>query len=261
MRKLRYFAVMIVCLLFTGTTAMLAARFGELRREQTVFEKLARKAEEIRECKDLSAGTAEKPGEAKEEKQILAEYEFLYQENSDLAGWVKIDDTRIDYPVMSTPEEAEFYLHRDFYGKGSYIGTPFIGQGLQSENQVLMIFGHHMRNGTMFSDLMKYRSVSFWENHHTIQFDTLYEHREYEIFAAGYAPSMSEEERYVAFYTFAGSDTQTYHTYIQLLKEEALYETGIWPEGAPLLLLITCSYQEIDGRFFVAGYLSEEYMA
>ena len=254
MRKFRYFALLIVCLLFAGTTAMLVVRIGELRGEQAAFEELAKKAEEIREHKDLSAGTAEKPEEAEEEKQILPEYEFLYQENPDLAGWIKIDDTRLDYPVMFTPEEAEFYLHRDFYGKDSYSGTPFIGPGYQPDNQVLMIFGHHMRNGTMFSDLMKYRDVSFWENHRTIQFDTLYEQREYEIFAAGYAPSMAEEERYVPFYTFVGGDTQTYQTYIQLLKGEALYETGLWPEGAPLLLLITCSYQETDGRFFVAGY-------
>ena len=168
----------------------------------------------------------------------------------------RIEGTRINYPVMSTPEEPEFYLHRDFYRQESYSGTPFIGQDYQAENLILMLFGHHMRNGTMFSDLMKYRDNSFWDNHRTIQFDTLYEKRKYEIFAVGYAPSASEAEQYMRFYSFTGSSG--YQEYIQLLKEEALYETGIWPERAPLLLLITCSYQETDGRFFVAGCLKEE---
>ena len=191
-----------------------------------------------------------------EAKQILPEYNLLYQENTDLAGWVKIEGTRINYPVMSTPEEPEFYLHRDFYRQESYSGTPFIGQDYQAENLILMLFGHHMRNGTMFSDLMKYRDNSFWDNHRTIQFDTLYEKRKYEIFAAGYPPSASEAELYMRLYSSTGGSR--YQEYIRSLKEEALYETGIWAERAPLLLLITCSYQETDGRFFVAGCLKEE---
>ena len=256
MRRLRLAAAIVLCLLFAGTTAILVARFEKLRGEQTVFEKLAGEVEEVRTREYSFTDHETRLKSTAEAKQILPEYNLLYQENTDLAGWVKIEGTRINYPVMSTPEEPEFYLHRDFYRQESYSGTPFIGQDYQAENLILMLFGHHMRNGTMFSDLMKYRDNLFWDNHRTIQFDTLYEKRKYEIFAVGYAPSASEAEQYMRFYSFTGSSG--YQEYIQLLKEEALYETGIWPERAPLLLLITCSYQETDGRFFVAGCLKEE---
>ena len=256
MRGLCLTAAVVLGLLFARTTAISVTRFEKLRGEQTVFEELAGEAEEVRTYKYSLADNETRLKSSAEGKQILPEYDFLYQENNDFAGWVKIEDTRINYPVMSTPEEPEFYLHRDFYGQDSYSGTPFIRQGHQEENPTLMIFGHHMRNGTMFSDLMKYRDDLFWDNHRMIQFDTLYEKGEYEIFAAGYAPSASEAEQYMRFYSFTGGSG--YQEFIQLLKEEALYETGIWPEGAPLLLLITCSYQETDGRFFVAGYRKEE---
>ena len=202
-------AAIVLCLLFAGTTAILVDRFEKLRGEQTVFEELAGEVEEVRAREDSFTNHETRLKPAEEAKQILPEYAFLYQENNDLAGWVKIEDTRINYPVVSTPEEPEFYLHRDFYGQESYSGTPFIGQGYQAENPILMVFGHHMRNGTMFSDLMKYRDDSFWGNHRTIQFDTLYEKREYEIFAAGYAASASEAEQYMQLYSFtSGSEDQ-----------------------------------------------------
>ena len=258
MRGLRLVAAIMLSLLFVGTTAILVTRFEELRGEQAVFDELSEEVEEVRVYKRSLVDSEVWLKPSAEAQQILPEYAFLYQENADLAGWIKIEDTRINYPVMSTPEKPEFYLHRDFYGQESYSGTPFIGQGYEAENPILMIFGHHMRNGTMFSDLMKYQDCSFWSDHRTIQLDTLYETQEYEIFAAGYAPLASEAEQYMRFYAFMGDISSEYQEYIQLLKEEALYETGIWPERAPLLLLITCSYQETDGRFFVAGCLKKE---
>ena len=184
----------MLCLLFAATTAILVVRFKKLRGEQTVFEELAGEVEEVRthEYSFTDYETRLKP--AAEAKQILPEYNLLYQENTDLAGWVKIEGTRINYPVMSTPEEPEFYLHRsDFYRQESYSGTPFIGQDYQAENPILMLFGHHMRNGTMFSDLMKYQDDSFWGNHRTIQFDTLYA-KEKTCFAISCTPSASESE-------------------------------------------------------------------
>ena len=197
MRRLRLAAAIVLCLLFAGTTAILVARFEKLRGEQTVFEKLAGEVEEVRTREYSFTDHETRLKSTAEAKQILPEYDFLYQENNDFAGWVKIEDTRINYPVMSTPEEPEFYLHRDFYRQESYSGTPFIGQDYQAENLILMLFGHHMRSGTMFSDLMKYRDNSFWDNHRTIQFDTLYEKRKYEIFAVGYAPSAANSSRLV----------------------------------------------------------------
>ena len=114
MKRLRLTAAIMLCLLFAGTTAILATRFEKLRGEQTVFEELAGEVEEVRTHEYSLADNETRLKSSAEEKQILPEYDFLYQENNDFAGWVKIEDTRINYPVMSTPEEPEFYLHRDF---------------------------------------------------------------------------------------------------------------------------------------------------
>lgn len=257
--KQRHGMFILFVLLFTGITLLLCIRLRELDRERLVFEALADEVGKAREQTDSFTGIRANPkiGQKEEKQQILPAYESVYQKNSDLAGWVRIEETQIDYPVMFTPEEVEFYLHRDFYGQNSYSGTPFLGQGYRAGNQNQIIFGHHMRNGTMFSDLMKYQDAEFWKEHRMIQFDSLFEVRNYEIFAAGFAPSPSDKEKYIQFYAFTGGTLQDYQAYIQLLKEYALYETGVWPNGTALVLLVTCSYQKQDGRFFVAAFLKE----
>ena len=133
-------------------------RQERLKGEQALLEQLSE-----------AVGTA--PGAAAEEEppRMLPGYAGLYQENPDLFGWLRIEGTRIDYPVMHSPEEPEKYLHRDFSGREAFAGTPFLDGRNTAESDQLLIYGHNMANGTMFHDLFQYGSREFWENHPTIR--------------------------------------------------------------------------------------------
>ena len=121
-----------------------------------------------------SVTDAETEPSAEPTEQPAAEHNIqaLIAENSDCIGWLSIDGTNISYPVMYTPSEPQKYLRRNFYGKYSQSGVPFLDGrcGLQSTN--LIIYGHNMRNGTMFADLKKYVDRDFLNAHRTVKFET-----------------------------------------------------------------------------------------
>ncbi|MEE0175212.1 MAG: class B sortase [Eubacterium sp.] len=142
--------------------------YSELREQQKEKEDFA-VVSQIAEPTVTAALTESEPTEQPAaERNIQA----LIAENSDCIGWLSIDGTNISYPVMHTPSEPQKYLRRNFYGRYSQSGVPFLdGRGnLQSTN--LIIYGHNMRNGTMFSNLKKYVDRDFLNAHRTVKFET-----------------------------------------------------------------------------------------
>lgn len=189
--------------------------------------------------------------------QMLSNMEELYGENPDIVGWIKIDNTRIDYPVMHTPSDPEKYLHLNFDEKFSFGGLPFIDAScsVDPESDNLLIYGHNMQNGTMFRDLMRYDAKTFWQDHSTIHFSTLYEEREYEIIAAFYDRVYYPEEDHFKFYQFIdAADKEEFDTAITYFKLKSLYDTGVSAEyGDSLITLVTCAYHVDNGRFVVVA--------
>ena len=183
-------------------------------------------------------------------------YDALYQQNPDFFGWVRIDDTRINYPVMHTPDDPEYYLRRAFDGTDSAAGVPFLDAACTADGLHWIVYGHHMDNGSMFADLTQYADESFWRDHPTIHFDTLNEPGEYQILAVFYAQAYHPEDtdvfRYYAYTDL--SDPETYAEYLENVRDAALYDTGLTAAyGDPLLTLSTCSEHTTDGRFVVVA--------
>ena len=98
--------------------------------------------------------------------------ENLFHQNSDCVGWIYIPGTSVNYPVMHTPDNPQKYLRKDFYGNYSQSGVPFLDARCDLYNTNLIIYGHNMRNGTMFSDLKKYTNTDFRNAHPIIEFET-----------------------------------------------------------------------------------------
>ena len=96
----------------------------------------------------------------------------LFAENADCIGWLSIDGTNISYPIMHTPSDPQKYLRRNFYGKYSQSGVPFLDGRCDLQSTNLIIYGHNMRNGTMFSDLKRYVDRDFLNAHRTVKFET-----------------------------------------------------------------------------------------
>lgn len=184
----------------------------------------------------------------------------LQAENPDLAGWIQIPDTAIDYPVMHTPDRPDHYLYRDFQGKISDYGCIYAEEGSdpQAPSDNVTLYGHAMRDGSMFAGLRSYTDPEFWETHPDIRFDSLTQPRTYQIFAvfrtSGYAGQG------FAYHSFTDADTAAeFDDFVAQCKTLSLYDTGITPEyGDKLLCLSTCDYTRANGRLVVAAVLEKE---
>lgn len=187
---------------------------------------------------------------------VLDEYAALVEENPDTIGWLKIDGTPIDYVVMQTPKDANKYLHADFYGNYSYRGCLILDDRcdvLRSDN--LTIFGHNMKDGSMFGDLLYYKDKSYYEQHKIISFDSIYEKHTYEVIAAIYTKIPGNEVEAFRYYRYSGiDDKEMFEQYKQFIKENREYETGVeLQDGDKILTLSTCAYHTDNGRFIVVA--------
>lgn len=189
------------------------------------------------------------------EQQMLSKYVSLYEQNPELFGWLRIDGTVIDYPVMHTPDDPEKYLHANFQEEYSFGGIPFIDAACSANSDNLIIYGHNMLDGSMFRSLMKYKDKSYWEAHPTIQFDTLYEEAEYEVLAAFYDRVYYQDETCFKFYKFIDAkDEADFDNAIANYHEKQLYDTGVTASyGDKLITLVTCAYHVENGRFVVVA--------
>ncbi len=205
---------------------------------------------------------ADNPGEPVETTpepvpQVLPQYQTLYEQNPDLVGWIKIEDSEVNYPVMYTPHDPNYYLYRDFEGKDSKHGLPFVDyrSSLVPRTTNVLLHAHNMKDGSMFATLAKYQSRYYFETHPTVQFDTLYETGEYEIFAAFMTQVYPADAEEFMYYRFIQADTKAeFNDYVQNALELSLYDTGIRPEyGDQLITLSTCSYHVGDGRMVIVA--------
>lgn len=191
-----------------------------------------------------------------EEKEVLEEYKNLLLKNRKLIGWVKIDGTYIDYPVMQTVDN-EYYLDHNMNQEYDKNGTIFMDKDCDvlkpSTNYIL--YGHHMRNGKMFGQLDKYKDETFCEEHPYISFDTIYEKGTYQVMYVFRSRVYKETEITFKYYQFIDANgEQEFDSYMQEMAALSLYDTGVTAVyGDQLLTLSTCDYQETDGRFVVVA--------
>lgn len=187
---------------------------------------------------------------------ILEEYKMLYSLNQKLIGWVKIDDTYIDYPVLQTGNN-EYYMNHNFDQEQDKNGSIFLDAGctILPRSTNLILYGHHMRSGRMFGQLNKYSSESFYEEHKLIQFDTIYEKGTYEVMYVFRSKIYEESEIVFKYYQFINAASETeFNSYMREMAAMSLYDTGVTAEyGDELLTLSTCDYYTDYGRFVVVA--------
>lgn len=189
------------------------------------------------------------------EDGILQEYAELSEQNPDMAGWLSIEDTRINYPVMHTPDRPNYYLRRNFEGKSRTCGCLYAREecSITDPSDNITIYGHNMRDGSMFAALHSYARKEFWEAHRYIRFDTLTEHHTYEIFAV-FRTTASQGEGF-PYHNFINAPTQEhFDTFVTNCLSLSFYDTGLVPVyGDKLICLSTCDYSLTNGRLVVAA--------
>ena len=194
---------------------------------------------------------------APEDREILPELAGLYADNPDLVGILEVVGTDINYPVMQTINDPEYYLRRDFYGDESTAGTLFVDYRCDIVNPTTntIIYGHNMRSGTMFGGLKRYLKQDYYQSHKTIIFKTLYEEQEYEIVGVGLSAVGYDDDENYKYYDFinavTGSELQEFLNAIQSLS---VYDETIDISATDkILTLSTCNSYTEDGRMFVVA--------
>ena len=233
-------------------SAFMAGRdYLAAKKEADAFDSLSKLAADYAEEKapaDLteSAGETTDQEKAAEWAELLKEaagYAALKNENPDYVGWIRLPDTRIDYPVVDRESDPEYYLHRAFDGSKSFGGTPFLGEASGVDTKCLIIYGHNMKNLSMFGSLKKYKTEDFYKDH---QFFTIYTSEcayRYQIFAYYDVPETDE------VYTVGFAPDETFQKFIDKMKQKPYDDTGVnVTKDDHIMTLSTCS---TTGKRFV----------
>lgn len=246
-------AVVFLAVFLTAVIVMIAY-LGESQKQETAFHELEHIAEQVAES--VSSGTDSSRATDDEDGRFASEYEALAEKNPDFWGWIKIEGTQLSYPVMYTPDDPEHYLRRDFDGNYSTHGVPFLDGACLDDCGNYIIYGHHMKDGTMFGTLISYAKKDYWEAHPIIQLNTSEGQSTYTILAAFYAKVYNKDDSAVfRYYQYADlTDPDLFNEYVEQIKLASLYDTDVDTQpGDQLLTLSTCSYHTEDGRFVVVA--------
>lgn len=265
-RTFRPLRILLLLIIFVCLIPVLRFHFTSMQHEKQ--QKALRNAgphpedagPELKSSGNGTSGTSSGKGE------ILDKFQTLYSENSDLAGWLFIEGTNINNPVMKC-EDDEYYLSHDFYRQNDKYGCLFVRNtaDLHTPGTNFIIYGHNMKDGFMFGELDAYQSEDFCREHPVISFDTLYEERSYEVIAAfqakvfpedlGNQPQPSKDPSAFKYYEFYQADTEEDFLYFyENIKKLSFYDTGVTAAfGDTFLTLSTCSYHTDDGRFVVVA--------
>lgn len=179
------------------------------------------------------------------------DFEALREINPDLVGWIYIEGTEISYPVVQGADN-QFYLKHLFTGEWNSSGGIFLdarnSADLSDRNSIL--YGHHMKDGSMFHSLMEYKSQEYYDEHPTVLFLTPEANYEVKIFA-GYVASVDADAWTVGF----SSDSE-FEEWLRRAKERSCFTSEITPAATDrILTLSTCSYEFNDARFVLLGVL------
>lgn len=258
MKQYIYVILIAVFVAVLGTsTYFIIDYYKEANKQTELYEELA----SVVDKSETEKETAEHI-QYSEEKTILPELTELYQQNGDLVGWISVADTNINYPVMQSLNEPNFYLKHGFDKKYSDYGCPYVQEDcdVQKPSDNIVIYGHHMKNGSMFAHLEKFKDKDFWGEHRKITFNTLTDEQEYEIVAVFRTAVYTDSDDSFKYYRFVDAEsTDDFDSYITKCKELSLYDTGVSAEyGDKLITLSTCEYSRTNGRLVVVAKLIAE---
>lgn len=225
---------------------------------ETVAEDISAAEESTEESTAVSADeAAENPYTIDSSGTQNGANTMMSTQNPDTVGWIKIDGTNINYPVMQTPDNPDYYLNHDFYKNQSAYGCPYVQANcdVKTPSDNVIIYAHHMNDGSMFAGLEKFRSKDFWKSHKQISFDTPDKKASYDILAVFAVPVDETDENSFKYYEFVNAyDPQHFSDFVKKCKKLSFYDTGVTAEyGDKLLTLSTCEYTHNNGRLVVVA--------
>jgi sortase B len=188
---------------------------------------------------------------------ILPEYTEAYAKNNDLVGWIKINGTEIDYPVLKKKDDNEYYLTHSFENTEDKNGSIYMDcrSDIVNPTTNTIIYGHNMSSGLMFGHLKDYLDEGYFKEHKLISFDTLYEKRQYEIVAVCLSEVFKEDQAGYRYYNFIQAKTQNQwkEFYDEVVNRNVYGTTVDLKNTDQILTLSTCNKYIPDGRLFIVA--------
>ena len=188
---------------------------------------------------------------------VLPEYRTAFSQNEDLIGWLTIPETVIDYPVMQKKKDNEFYLDHGFDGSNDSAGSLFMDYRSDAINPTTntIIYGHNMNNGSMFGQVKNYLDEDYYNAHRSVQFDTIYEKRRYEVVAVCLSEVAYQDESSYRYYNFIQASNQAqWDAFVSNVRELSVFGTDVdLKKTDEVLTLSTCNNYTQDGRLFLVA--------
>ena len=263
MKKMLFTAVVVLLVAAFGISAFMVGNYLiEGKKQADRYNELSNIAANAQtettepESAETSAPTEEttEPAEPTE-PGMLPGYKEIYEMNNDVVGWIKMEGTPMDYPVMQTPDEPNFYLYRDFDKKNSARGSIYAREvcDINAPSDNVTLYGHNMADGSMFACLNNYVHKYNWEKNSLIFFDTLTEYHTYKIFAV-FKTSANIGQGFSYHKFVDAANQEEFDEFVSTCKKLSFYDTGITPVyGDKLICLSTCEYTLDNGRLVVAA--------
>lgn len=263
MKKYLFIAVILVLVAAFGiSTFMVVNYLADGKKQAERYDELSQIANgQTTQAAETTAAT-ETTGETRETKPnlfgtdgMLAGYQEIYEMNNHTVGWIKMEGTQMDYPVMQTPDDPNYYLYRNFDKNDSARGSIYAREvcDINEPSDNITLYGHNMADGSMFACLNNYVNKKAWENNSLIFFDTLYEFHTYKIFAV-FKTSANLGEGFSYHQFVDAANEKEFNDFVSKCKELAFYDTGITPVyGDKIICLSTCEYTLDNGRLVVAA--------
>lgn len=200
--------IAIICafsIVFAVSSGFLIKHYCDSAKQAEMYDNLI-------EVVETEPEETKEPMNYSEEKTFIPEYQELYLQNNDMVGWIKVEDTKINYPVMQSKDNPNFYLKHGFDKAYTDYGCPYVQENCDMElpSDNIIIYGHHMNDGSMFAGLMKFKDKSFWEKHKTISFDTLTDRQTYEVIAVFKTVVYTDSPDSFKYYQFVNVGGQPY---------------------------------------------------
>ena len=198
-----------------------------------------------------------KEDEQRLEDGTLASFKSIRELNSDVVGWINIPNTLIDYPVVQAKDNS-YYLSHNVNKNRSQSGCPFLDYRNSvkpdSTTRNFIIYGHHRRNGTMFSQLKNYNDPKFYKENPVLRFDTIYERSEWIIFSNFRATTLWSTGKPFNYIQTEFKNDEEFLKFVGEIKKRSLITTPVDVKADDrILLLSTCSYEKGGWRMIIAA--------
>lgn len=190
------------------------------------------------------------------EPVMLEDLVSLYKLNNDLVGWIHIEGTNVNNPVLQHKEEKDYYLYRDIFHDENRHGSVYVRESCDvfKPTDVITIYGHNMADGTMFAHLHKYKKKDFFQSHPIVYFDTLYERHTYQVLCI-FRTSATYGEGFPFHMYDDFADETEFKEFVKGVRDLAIYDSGISVQyGDKFICLSTCEEWPIpDGRLVLVA--------